>query len=130
MQLKYFREFDFVNWVDFEDQSLTLMEGYYFQTWVPVENQLWKIDIWLITPEYDKSVETTEHFKKLLAETDESKKIAILEIKDAMKQGKKYIKNVDGKMIYEAVLENDISSLEGFEEFLRVSQKIVKSHGK
>ena len=47
-----------------------------------------------------------------------------------MKQGKKYIKNVDGKMIYEAVLENDISSLEGFEEFLRVSQKIVKSHGK
>lgn len=120
MKSKYFREFDFVNWVDFEDQSLTSMKGYYFQPWVPVDGQLWKIDIWLITSESDKSAETTEHFKKLLSEADESKKITILEIKEAMRQGKKYIKGVDGRLIYKAVLEDDITNPKEFEESLHL----------
>ncbi len=122
MKSRYFREFDFVNWVDFEDQSLTSKKGYYFQPWVPAGGKLWKIDIWLITPEYDKSVETTEHFKKLLTEADESKRVAILEIKEAMQQGKKYVKGVDGKLIYKAVLENGITTPKEFEEFLRTIQ--------
>lgn len=102
MQLKYFREFDFINWVDFNDSSLVSIKGYYFQPWVPFDGKLWKIDIWLITPEYDKSIRTTEYFQDLLNNVDESKKIIILQIKEAMKEGNKYKKGVDGKLIYQA----------------------------
>ncbi|MBI2047519.1 MAG: hypothetical protein HYT27_00100 [Parcubacteria group bacterium] len=119
MKTKYFREFDFVNWVDFKEEVSDFISGYYFQPWVPIDDQLWKIDIWLLTPEYDKSAETTEHFKNLLNDADESKKIAILKIKEAMRQGKKYIKGVDGKLIYKAVLESNIITLKDFKEFLR-----------
>jgi hypothetical protein len=119
MRTKYFREFDFVNWVDFEDKNLETVKGYYFQPWVPKGGQLWMIDIWLITPEYDETTKTTEHFKKLLEQSDESKKTAILEIKEAMRQGKKYVKGVDGRRIYQAVLEGGITTPKEFETFLQ-----------
>ncbi len=118
MRTRYFREFDFVNWVDFERPSPDFMRGYYFQPWVPAGDQLWKIDIWIITSEHDRSAQTSEHFKKLLDGAGESKKIAILEIKEAMRQGKKYRPGVDGQLIYRAVLENGVTTPKGFEEFL------------
>ena len=122
MKTKYFREFDFVNWIDFKEEVSDFMPGYYFQPWVPIDDQLWKIDVWLFTPEYDKSAGTTEHFKNLLSNADESKRIAILAIKEAMRQGKKYIEGVHGKLIYKAVLENGVTTLKDFEEFLRTQK--------
>ncbi len=119
MRSKYFREFDFVNWVDFEDKSIDPMKGYYFQPWVPIDDQLWKMDVWLVTPDQYNGSQSTDRFKELLdKETDDSKRIAILEIKEAMKQGKKYIKGVDGKLIYQAVLEHGIVDAESFKRFL------------
>ena len=117
MESKYFQEVDFVNWVDFKHKDPTDMHGYYFQPWVPVEGNMWKIDIWLIKPEWDKTAETTEYFQKLFTqEKDDAKKIMILEIKEAMRQGIKYIKGVDGKKIYKAVLEEGISSVQDFKK--------------
>lgn len=118
MELKYFSELAFVNWVEFSDKNVDSMRGYYFQPWTLVDDQSWKMDLWLITPDQDKSFERTDYFKALLdKETDDSKRIAILEIKEAMRLGKKYIKGIDGKLIYQAVLENSITDIEGFKKF-------------
>ncbi len=120
MRLKYFRDFNFANWVDFEDQAVTPMKGYYFQPWVPINDQLWKMDIWLITSEYDRTIELTEYYKKLLdQETDDRKRVAILEIKEVMRKDEKYVKGVDGKLIYSAVLEKGIKDVEEFKKSLR-----------
>ncbi len=119
METKYFREFDFLNWIDFDSDDEDFIPCYYFQPWVPVGRELWKIDITLITKEYDKSSEYTDHYKELLDNLDESKRIAILEIKEAMRKGKKYIEGVDGKLIYKAVLENGIATPEEFKNFLK-----------
>lgn len=117
MKSKYFRELDFVNWIDFSNADKTNMQGYYMQPWRPVEKNLWKLDVWFITPDQDRSTELTEHFKELLdKEADDSKRILILEIKQAMRQGNKYSKGVDGKLIYKAVLEEEISSVDEFKK--------------
>lgn len=118
MKTKYFGELDFANWIDFTDPTVTLLKGYYFQPRVQTDNELWKLDVWFLTPEYDKSAETTEHFKKILDVSDESKRISILEIKEAMRQGRKYIDGVNGKLIYKAVLEHDIKTVDEFKIFL------------
>jgi hypothetical protein len=127
---KYFRDVYFIDWLNFENKQAGSVEewipsikGYYFATVIPVEDQRWKMDIWLITPEYDKSAELTEHFKVLLDKADESKKLAILEIKNAMREGKKYKTGVDGKLIYKAVLENGITNVEDFKKFLLKQKK-------
>jgi|SRR3989344_542459 len=118
MKSRYFREFDFVNWIDFGDKDIDAMKGYYFQPWVPIEGQLWKMDLWLITPDQYKGSELTDRFKSLLdKETGVSKRLAILEIKKAMRQGKKYVKGVDGRLIYQAVLEKEITTVEDFKKF-------------
>lgn len=124
METKYFRELGFINWIDFKpdpsiDNWTPSIRGFYLQPVVPFEKQLWKMDIWLITPEYDKSDETTGHFKKILDKSDESKKLSILEIKAAMRKGKKYVDGVNGRIIYRAVLENGVSTVEAFAEFLK-----------
>ncbi len=120
METRFFREFDFVNWVDFEDPEIMDAKEYYFQPWTPFEGVLWKLDVSMFTPEYDRSVELTDRFTTLLeAEPDDTKRIAILEIKAAMRDGKKYRSGVDGKLIYQAVLDNGILSPADFEEFLR-----------
>src|SRR3989344_2525844 len=75
MRSKYFRELAFVNWIDFKDKNIDTLKGYYFQPWVALEDQLWKMDLWLITLGQYRGSELTEHFKSLLdKEKDDSKK--------------------------------------------------------
>jgi hypothetical protein len=124
MSLKYFREIGFINWMDFEDKNLVSLKGYYFQPKVPIDDQLWKLDIWFITPDQYKGSSLTTHFKELLGE-DEDKKYRILEIKNAMREGRKYIKGVDGKLIYQAVLENGIKTIDEFKQFLLTNNNIL-----
>lgn len=117
MDARYFREIDFVNWVDFSDPARVSIKGYYFQPWVPADGELWKMDIWLTTPEYDRSAELTERFRALLADdADGAKRAAILRIKEAARKGGKYLPGIDGKTIYRAVLEQGIRDPEAFLE--------------
>lgn len=119
METRFFREFDFVNWVDFDDPEVMDVKEYYFQPWVPFEGVLWKLDISMFTAEYDRSAQLTDRFKALLdAEPDDTKRITILEIKEAMREGKKYRKGVDGKLIYQAVLNDGVASISAFERLL------------
>jgi len=130
METKYFRDLYFINWLDFENKKtgnteewIPSLKGYYFAAVVPIEDQRWKMDIWLTTPEYDKSAEKTDHFKELINKADESKRLAILEIKNAMREGRKYVEGVDGSLIYKAVLENEITNPEDFKKFLLKQKK-------
>jgi hypothetical protein len=125
LKKKYFRDVYFINWLDFENKKTGNTEewipdirGYYFAAVKPFEGERWKLDIWLITPEYDKSRERTEHYKKLLEVATYTDRLTILEIKNAMREGKKYVKGVDGKLIYQAVLEKGIKSVEDFKKLL------------
>lgn len=117
METKYFREFDFLNWIDFEPDDPDAMRGYYFQTWIPKFGQLWKMDIWFITPEFDKTNEKVEVIKEKLATAGDEAKIAILQIKDTMREGKKYKKGVSGELIYTAVLDHGVRDVKAFEKF-------------
>jgi hypothetical protein len=120
MKLKYFSEVNFANWIDFKDADLDFMPGYYIQPRISIEGQEWKMDIWFITPEFDKSAERTDYYKKLLEkESDEGKRVSILEVKEAMRQGRKYVEGVDGKLIYKAVLEDGIGSVAEFKDYLK-----------
>src|SRR6185295_16946288 len=109
MELKYFREFDFVNWINFTSKDADFTPGYYFQPWVPIGDKLWKIDVWLITKEFDKTSKVIEYFNSMI---DNEKKRIILEIKQAMYNGKKYDSGVNGELIYQAVLEEGIRTVE------------------
>lgn len=124
IESNYFREVDFVNWLDFERNPIVdiwgpSIRGYYLRPIIPVEANLWKMDIWLITPEYDKSAERTDFYKKLLDQAGGSKKNIILEIKDSMMMNGRYIDGVDGKLIYSAVLERGIKTVDEFRIFLQ-----------
>ena len=118
---KYFYEVNTVNQLDLKTSEWQVnLKGFYLAVKCEIDGVIWKIDIWLISPEYDKTTELTEHFMKLLQqEIDDLKRIAILEIKDAMRQGEKYIKGVDGGLIYGAVLESGVSDVEDFKKFLQ-----------
>lgn len=122
MTKRYFREVCFVNWVDFDGNTKKdFMKGYYFQPLVQIGESFWKIDLWLTTKEYYKPEKFTDRFQTLLdKETDNAKRITIMEIKEAMREGKKYRGNVNGKMIYEAVLENGVKSVDDFERFAKI----------
>jgi hypothetical protein len=120
MSSKFFKIVCFANWNDFgETTPDDNMKGYYFMTKISTEDTTWKCDIWLITPDQDKSSEYTETFKKLLVNDDQRKQI--LTIKDHFKQGEKYVKGVDGKLIYTAVLEKNISTIEEFTKFAKLN---------
>lgn len=124
IESKYFREVSFVNWTDFSNNSSVdlwtpSIKGYYIKSITPTETDLWKMDIWLITPEYDKSSERTDLFKKLLNEQGDSKRKLILEIKNFTRKGGGYIDGVDGKLIYQAVLINGVKNTEEFLSFIQ-----------
>lgn len=118
MRLKYFRIIAFENWLDFRvgtpDDG---MRGYYFKLVALIEDVRWKCDVWLITPDQDKSSIYTETFKKLLI--TEQQRAQILFLKDHFKQGGKYIPGVDGKMIYTAVLKEHIHNIDDFIKFAK-----------
>ena len=93
------------------------LKGYYIQPNIKINDENWKMDIWLTT--HDQYKPHTEKYKKLLENTDTSKKELILEIKATLKKGKKYKEGIDGKIIYEAVLIEGIKNLDDFLEYVK-----------
>src|SRR6185369_13953756 len=75
---KYFRNLCFANWLDFEHKRIGQIKewvpdinGYYFSAVVPLEDQRWKLDIWLVTKENDVLSRANDKFKVLLNELGE-----------------------------------------------------------
>lgn len=104
----YFQEIDFADWLNFPGGP---WEGYYLQPHIKVDEVRWKLDIWLIKQEIYQPY--TEEFQRLLENTPEKRQI-ILQIKNDLKEGSKYIKGVNGRDIYEAVLKHGIQNSQDF----------------
>lgn len=117
---KYFYEAAFANWVDFGMiPPFELQKGYYARVHRIIAGTKWKVDLWFITPEYDWSAKYTDKFKVLMRTNRNQKRGAILQIKeDLYIRGKKYAPGVDGKLIYQAVLEHGIMTTAAFKRWL------------
>lgn len=112
----YFEEVDFVNHVDFRQSGG--ITGFYIQPRVVIGERKWKLDIWLMD-EKDFRPYTQEFLDLIKDDPDSQKRMAILKLKDEMSEGSKYIKGVDGKLIYEAVLKNGVRTEEEFKRFMQ-----------
>ncbi|SRR5260221_10855475 len=114
----YFDEIRFTNYLDFyKDQDDH--KGYYFQPLVKIGDNRWKLDIWLMAE--NRYEPHTEHFLEILNKDPHAneKRLIILELKNHYKEGQKYKNNINGRKIYEAVLENEVKNVEEFERFLQ-----------
>lgn len=121
---KYFKKFVFSNAIDFKGHNGIPCKGYFLQGWKPIGKLTWKVDIWIITPNQLKAFNVTSHFKKLLEqETNDSKKELIIQIKKTFLDGMHYTNNIEGKNIYEAVLEKNIKSVEAFKQTITPPHK-------
>jgi hypothetical protein len=77
----------------------------------------WKIDIWVVTAsECERLLEFCDNIKQKV--TAETKQI-ILDIKSQCWKDPEYRRSYSSTDIYEAVLENNVTSIEGFKEYLR-----------
>lgn len=112
----YFDEIRFINCIDFAQDAIG-PKGYYIQPHVTIGENRWKLDVWLMDEEEFKPY--TEEFLELLRnDKDQEKRLAILRLKEEFADKKKYIKGVTGKVIYTAVLKDNITTPEEFKVYL------------
>src|SRR5258708_2576900 len=114
----YFEEIRFTNYLDFhKDQDDH--KGYYIQPHKRIGENKWKLDVWLMTE--DRYEPHTEHFLDLLNKDEDAdkKRLIILELKNYYREGEKYKKGINGRVIYEAVLEQGIKNVMEFEAYLK-----------
>ncbi len=76
----------------------------------------WKIDLWFVDEGSARSHRNTEEIKQKL---DEEKKRIILEIKEQIADHPKYRYEIFSTDIYSAVLDNKVSNLGEFKEYIR-----------
>jgi hypothetical protein len=87
------------------------------------DEELWKIDIWFIHNEKKHSgKDDVEWFSNNI---DKEKRKSILIIKNQMAVHPKYRKTIFSTDIYDAVLKDNITSYEGFIEYLKIKSKLI-----
>jgi hypothetical protein len=111
----YFEEVVLVNHEDFHKGDG--WKGFYIQPKVTLGDRRWKLDVWLME-ERDFRPYTQEFLELIKDEPDSQKRLAILELKEKMSEGSKYVEGVDGKLIYEAVLKHGVRTEEEFRRFV------------
>jgi hypothetical protein len=113
----YFDEICFANWNDFEIDNEVGIKGYYIQPFVTIGENRWKLDVWLMTEDQFKPY--TEEFLELIKDDpNEEKRLAILKLKETFAEGEKYVTGINGKLIYKAVLQDNIRTPEQFKIYL------------
>lgn len=109
-----------VSFIDNRDSAAShLPAGLYMGCKRQVGTAIWKIDMWFIEANSQKSARK-DIFWIMDALTPEKKKI-ILSIKSQISHNPKYRKSIFSTDIYKAVFEEGISSFDEFEEYLRKS---------
>lgn len=93
----------------------------YLGSWAESE-EVWKMDCWFIKKEDSNTLGYTESVKSKL--TDEKKKI-ILEIKNQVWKDPSYKKKVFSVDIYNGVLDNNVTDMESFREYLKTLGKEI-----
>lgn len=89
--------------------------GYYWQLIAPRGNRWWKLDVWYLRPEEDRSIAPTLRFSQLLRANEPARE-TILELKAHFFDGTKYRDGVTGPKIYDAVLNQGVTSTEALME--------------
>jgi hypothetical protein len=79
----------------------------------------WKLDLWFLTAEsYEEHLKYCEDLRvRLTPET----RAAILKIKEAYWQRREFRNTITSDMIYRAVLDHDVRTVQGFESFVSMS---------
>lgn len=85
-------------------------------------NDPWKIDIWYLLAEKDKSVAKT---KDILSKLSTDTKEKILDIKSQMHDNPNYRKIVTSIDIYEAVLEKGVSDFDEFKHYIQITKNLM-----
>jgi len=115
----YFQQVCFANWLDTPRESGII--GYYLEPKVNIGKNRWKLDIWFMVRDQYKSY--TEKFLELLTKDNpDEKRLTILELKNHYKDGEKYKGNINGKLIYKAVLEHGVKNYQEFEKYLKTTK--------
>ncbi len=117
LSLNYFQQICFANWLDHSREKG--LKGYYLEPKVNIGGNRWKLDIWFMTEDQYKF--HTEKFLELLKNNENADKLRlkILELKNHYREGDKYQGNINGKLIYKAVLEHGVRTVEQFENYVK-----------
>lgn len=92
-------------------------KGIYFGLrFLTAEKNIWKVDIWFITPDVDNG---KSHQKWIFENLTPERKMSILAIKNAIHDNPKYKKTVFSIDVYDAVIKHGITDLEGFKSYLK-----------
>lgn len=89
-------------------------EGIWYGPLIWYKNRRWNIDIWLVTQDEPYSHHNLELHKKMLNITDKQRSI-MLDIKYAALQAGAKEKGLTSSQIYQAVLDNNITTYKDFE---------------
>ena len=87
--------------------------AYYIGLKKKISKTKWKIDIWFLKP---TDLHKIDYFNLNSDEISKEQKLAILKLKDYRN---KFFQNISSKIIYDMVLKDNISTIEGFKKFIK-----------
>ena len=113
---EYVRKVSTVNNVDFTGKRPGMPKGYWLGIEIPFEGEKWGIDVWLQKHEWAKKfAEEQVNYKTKLSNISQEQKSAILSIKyHLIRMGVYGKNNYMSFNVYDAVLENEILTIEDF----------------
>lgn len=103
-------------------RTMHLPKGLYWGIHTNLFDQKWKIDIWAIDSEDIKQKQ--RGVEDLKSKIDENKRQSILELKNQLHSHPLYRKTFFSVDIYDAVLNDKVTSLEQFKEWIYQKEKI------
>lgn len=116
IEQSWWNGYTFTDWVKFRSKKWSFLpKGYYLNLKCDFNDERWKVDIWLLKKMSDNKGYGLED--RLRNATSDQKK-AILVLKDARNKGR-VKENLSAKVIYDAVLDHNINSVDGFILFLK-----------
>jgi len=99
-----------------------LPNGFYWGVYLGNERAgAWKIDIWAVNK--DECEQLLRYCRALKEQLTPESSLKILEIKSQCWQHPEYRRSFSSKDIYEAVLQNGVSDIDGFRDYIRQRNK-------
>lgn len=106
---------------EFKIQTPNLPLGYYWGVYTNLEpEKSWKIDIWAMSSDQIKSFE--KKLKETQSKMTQEKRLTILDIKNQLATNPERISSM---IIYKAVLDKNIKSMEEFKEWMKEERGVV-----
>lgn len=97
-------------------------KGLYIGMKIKFKDNIWKIDVWYVKPRREADLNYNNWLKDKL--NDDNRKI-ILEIKNQVYANPKYRKEIFAIDIYNAVINKDVTDLNGFKDYIKKEKNIV-----